>query len=470
MSDPWETRLGLLRLGAQWLTVVLATILLFMPGLLWVPDPVGNAKIIKRDLIVAVSAPHFREDEYTLDPWHYPATLLTRSTIPTLLGFTLFLTFLLLDALHRLWRHIRKRKLYGATPLLTFAGLRARTLWLLLLFLFLFTAVMMAGAKKGDRYLLPAFPIFDLLAVSGLWMFVTRLAPRVRIRTVAIAVGTLVIVPLLQGLVRLGPYTLAHYNRLFPPNLSEELGWGEGLDREATFMNGLPDDDRVAVASWYHPELQAFVRRQVFHLNAHEQLRIGYVVLYRNMFGRPQGHPANDFLDEYFKKQTPVYTAFVNGLPYALVYRRPAYTDLVGELVPGRTVVAELPSSEAPITGLEAFVVTYSGKADRGELVLRLRETFAGPDLRVVRRALSADDDNRWVRFSFPPLEARQAPLVALISAEGTRPGAAPSIRVASSDADAPRYGVARSPAEVPQALDSRRGAGRLGIRLIYGE
>ena len=131
VSDPWETRLGLLRLGAQWLTVVLATILLFMPGLLWVPDPVGNAKIIKRDLIVAVSAPHFREDEYTLDPWYYPATLLTRSTIPTLLGFTLFLTFLLLDALHRLWRHIRKRKLYGATPLLTFAGLRARTLWLM---------------------------------------------------------------------------------------------------------------------------------------------------------------------------------------------------------------------------------------------------------------------------------------------------------------------------------------------------
>ena len=93
------------------------------------------------------------------------------------------------------------------------------------------------------------------------------------------------------------PYAISYSNPLFPDNLSQELGWGEGLEQVGAWLSDTEPD--AVVASWYPEELGAYTAAQVAHINAHEQTQVRYVVLYRNMFGRAPDHPANNFIDEY---------------------------------------------------------------------------------------------------------------------------------------------------------------------------
>ncbi|MDP3685411.1 MAG: phospholipid carrier-dependent glycosyltransferase, partial [bacterium] len=437
----------------QWGIIMAATVLVLWPGLLWVPDPVGNVKIVKRDLVVAISTPHHMADAYSINPWQYPKTLLARTTIPALIGFAVFLPLFLLA-----------RK----SPRANLAGVSRRTLGLLLAFIVLFTVAMTLGAKKGDRYLLPVFPIVDFLGVIGLFTLVSRLRPRWAEAKAATTVLLLVVVPLVAELFLLGPYALAYYNRLFPPNFSQELGWGEGLDQVAGYLNGLDDRDKIAVASWYPEELKALVRRPVLPVNAREQLRVGYVVLYRNMFGRPANHPANDFIDEYYRQRTPVFTALVNGLPYAWVYQQPTYTEVLGELTEESLVVAELPTFAGTFHGVEALVATYFGRADQGTLVLRLLRAKDGTEIRVSRVPVRGAADNQWMRFPFEPLvvQDREA-FVAVMTAEGTREGGAPTLRWAPREKTASRFGIGKRGEDLHDVLNQHQSSGLLGLRLM---
>ncbi len=419
-----------LRRLARWFLVVLATTLVLWPGLLWVPDPVGNIKIVKRDLVVAVSTPHNMLDDYSVSLGHYPATLLTRTTVPTLVGFLLFL-FLLARAT----RDRVRGKARGVThdPFLDL-----RPLWLLTAFIALFMVAMTFGAKKGDRYLLPVFPILDILSVVGMAGAVAWLRPPWPERLRGALVAALMVIPLGLELARLGPYALAHYNPLFPHIFWLELGWGEGLDQVAAYFQGLPDGGKIGVASWYSEELRALMPgRPVYPLTAHEQIPIGYVVLYRNMLGRPPSHPANDFLEEYLERQTPVHTVRINGLPYAWVFQRPVYSAIVGELLPGKTVSADL-AFTGSLTGIDAYVATYSRTASAGALVVRVRAERDGPDLRSARVPVNPEADNTWVHFAFEPLVRAEGarPLIILVSAEGARAGNAPTVRYAPLDRD----------------------------------
>lgn len=449
----WRERLRHL---LQWISIASATALVLLPGLLWVPDPVGNVKIVKRDVLFAVAKPHYTEDAYALKPWVYPATLISRTTLPTLAGFLALLALVARPP--------------GARPAATAPAFRPdrRAAGVLLFYLVLFMAGMTLGAKKGDRYLLPIFPVLDLLAVAGLGTLVTTLLPAWPTRRVFPVTAAVVLVPLAVQLVRLGPYQLAHYNWPFPPNLSQELGWGEGLDLVAAYLNRQEDRPRARVASWYKDELRPFVDRPVEGLTHHEDLRVGYVVLYRNMFGRPAGHLANDFLDEYYRRQSPVHTVFVHGLPYAWVYAKPAFSDVIGEMSPGRRVVTRLPLEGGRLRGLEVLLATYAGRANQGDLVVRVRKQILGPDLARARVPIDPAGDNRWVRALFDvPLPAlANQEFVFIIETEGTARGKAPTVRVAPSERDAPPFAVVEE-LRTPDLLDHQPSRGLLGVRLL---
>jgi len=458
-----------IRLFAQWLTFLVVSALLLWPGLLWVPDPVGNIKIVKRDLEVAVSTPHHRTDAYSVSFGHYPKALLSRTTIPTLLGSIIAVLLLLLRP-SVLSRFRRESPVRVHSPLLTPAVRRPLTF--LVLFVTAFILLMTVGAKKGDRYILPVFPVIDLLAAWGTAAAVHALRPRWAIHRAAALAGVLLLPPLLVEVVRLGPYTLAHYNPLFPPNFSQELGWGEGLDQVAEFLNGQNDGDRVSAASWYPEELGALVRRPVLHLNGHGEVHVGYVVLYRNMFGRPPGHPAREFLETYYAQQTPAFTAVVNGLPYAWVYRRSAFLGVVGELRPGTILEAELPVARGTIRAVEVFLATYQGRANSGELVVRLRDARSAPVRRVGRLPVQSTADNQWVAV---PLNASLAvpaarTLLVEVTTSGTARGRAPTIRTAPEEREAPLFWMSQPVSGPGREEATRRGAGRVGIRAVLSD
>ncbi|TSC63094.1 MAG: glycosyltransferase, partial [Parcubacteria group bacterium Gr01-1014_106] len=128
------------RLYGQWIVVMGATILLLWPGILWVPDPIGNVKTVRRDVEVAVTTSHNTSDVYSDVLLHYPRTILTRTTIPTLVGVAIF---------------VGMAVFFRRAVLPNVSGMPYRTLLFLGAYVVLFTIGMTFGSKKGDRYLLP---------------------------------------------------------------------------------------------------------------------------------------------------------------------------------------------------------------------------------------------------------------------------------------------------------------------------
>lgn len=377
-----------------WLLIIAVLFIAAWPAMVWVPDITGNALVLKRDYVVATTTPHDISESFSTNLWHYPATLLTR-TEPLVLALSVVLVGWVG---WKTWRRREDNRLSG----------------LLVAYVFFFIVMMTLGAKKGDRYILPAAPVMDIVAVLGLQALL-------RGRKFVIAASILVLVSA-GTVIYYHPYALAYSNPLFPNNLSQELGWGEGLEQVGVWLNQQPGKNKAA--SWYPDELGYFTNADVVHINAHEQPAVRYIVLYHNMFGRPVEHPANNFIDEYYKKWKPVFVAHVAQKEYAWVYEKPVFDHVAGELAPGK-IVSQTISVRAPrLAGLEVLAATYSGRAKQGELVVSV------PGLHEWRVPVSTVNDTGWTRLLLPtPVEMAGLELRVNVSAVGTVIGNAPTIR-----------------------------------------
>ncbi len=389
-----------------WLLIIIVLFVLLWPAMLWVPDKTGNARVLKRDYMVAATTPHDISESFSTNLWHYPATLITR-TEPAVLLLCLVLVGLLIRPLPRRF-----------APVLPLRKGEKKIEWLLAAYVFFFIVMMTIGAKKGDRYILPIAPVMDIVAVLGL-------AALLRGRKFIIAASILVLVSA-GTVIYHHPYALAYSNPFFPNNLSQELGWGEGLEQVGAWLNQQAGKSKVA--SWYPDELGYFTEAAVVHINAHEQPAVRYIVLYHNMFGRPVEHPANNFIDEYYKKWKPVFVAHVAQKEYAWVYEKPVFDKNVGELTSGR-VVRQTISVRAPqFIGLEVLAATYTGRATEGELVVSMK------DLHEWRVPVSKLNDTGWTQLLLPrPVELAGQELTVTFSGAGTNFGNAPTIRSGTS-------------------------------------
>ena len=164
--------------------------------------------------------------------YFYPLTYLWRITPWVLLG-------LLLALLGLLWFRLPSRKSHAVLALMTFG--------------FLFTVVVSVGTKKFDRYLLPIYPVLDLVAASGwVWaacwvrnLLATR-GQRVRLSKWRLLPLSLVGMAQMATAFSTFPYYLSYYNPLMggaakAPDIMM-IGWGEGLDQAARYLNAKPDE------------------------------------------------------------------------------------------------------------------------------------------------------------------------------------------------------------------------------------
>ncbi len=151
----------------------------------------------------------------------------------------------------------------------------------LLAFVLWFGIVLTLGAKKFDRYLLPIFPAVDLLAAWG-WMVALRwTAARLRARGGAwrslaasgAAMGGAALLVAIQAWAALAsqPSYLTAYNPLAGGIRAAAhilpVGWGEGLDEAAAYLDNLPGAKDGRVAAWYGKNVfAAFYRGTSFDL------------------------------------------------------------------------------------------------------------------------------------------------------------------------------------------------------------
>lgn len=246
----------------------------------------------------------------------YPVNYFWRATPPTLLGLALLVIALLLP---------RKFPLTQAQRL---------TALHLGLFAILFTVFITFGAKKFDRYLLPVFAPLDLLAALGWFAILLVIQPETAARPNWRRLGIIALLSLIvvfQGISALStyPYYFDYFNPLAGGSARAPqvmmIGWGEGLDQAARYLNAKPQAEKLRVAAWY-PEgpfsyfFKGITLRDDLPSDPTELPKTDYVVLYYHQWQRQL--PSREFL-AYFDAQTPEKIIYIDGLEYARIYRLP---------------------------------------------------------------------------------------------------------------------------------------------------
>lgn len=202
----------------------------------------------------------------------------------------------------------------------------------LVLYIILFTVQMSMGKKAFDRYLLPIFPIVDILAAAGIYCTLKTLCSKLqrslegnRRRLYSfnnIMFGfALIACIIIQSslLIPIAPYYHSYFNPVTiggPTHATEILlvGWGEGNDLAAKHLNNKPDPENLIVACQYNGFAEYFKGKSV---NMKSASSADYIVFYVSMVQRHKDWE----LWNQFKNKEPEKIIKINGIEYCWIYR-----------------------------------------------------------------------------------------------------------------------------------------------------
>lgn len=208
---------------------------------------------------------------------------------------------------------------------------RGQAIIILFLYAFLFGLLVTAGGKKQDRYILPAFPALGALAGLGWTWLIEEIQLRwIRLRSAGgLALSALIILGQMAFVLPYHPYYFTYYNPALGGGKAATraivVGWGEGLDQAARWLNSLPDAQDLDVVSWYSTTFEPFFQGHAIYKLEEEKisrspkpgLAADYVVLYINQVQRQL--PSAGAL-QFFESKPPVHTVTLRGIDYAWVY------------------------------------------------------------------------------------------------------------------------------------------------------
>jgi hypothetical protein len=209
---------------------------------------------------------------------------------------------------------------------------------LLFMFPFFFALALSLGHITVTRYVTTVFPFLDLIAAIG-WVAVLsgfldwlkgRFGHRATKGWQVILVGLLVASQILL-VVQTHPYYWAYYNPLLGGAkravASVDVGYGEGLDQAARYLEAKPDASDLSILSWYGTgpfsyyfsgEVQDMLIRSSWgYSNAKRLAESDYVVTYVFQWQRGMTKELIDVLN----RVEPEHTVILNGAEYAKVYK-----------------------------------------------------------------------------------------------------------------------------------------------------
>ena len=298
----------------------------------------------------------------------------------------------------------RRRQLF-ASPLVR----RAATA--LLLFALVFVLGMSVGAKKFDRYILPAFLALDVMAALGWWAIGQRIAAwrgatgkRATQWTTGIAVAGLLTLHALFAAIHF-PYYLTYFNPLTGGSANAPkvliIGWGEGLNEAGHWLNQQPDAADLRTAAWYNDgPFSYYFKGQATNLGSGSVmawLDTDYAVTYVNQWQRQIPSPE---AVAWFDAQTHVHTVTFRGLELARIY------DLRGAPLPA---FVDIPKENAADFGEQIRLLAYTvepihvrpGAASQVTLYEQARAPME-LNYNVLLRAVGADGAEIWRNEGWP--------------------------------------------------------------------
>jgi hypothetical protein len=190
---------------------------------------------------------------------------------------------------------------------------------------------MSLSAKKGDRYLVPIYPMLDVLAALALAALLAWLGRRWRPlagKGWQLAIALVLIALMALFWLPLAPYYGAYFNPLLGGGKTATwafpFGQGEGLDLAAEYLNQKEQAEYLRVASFYPEEFAIYFDGQVVSLRRKEWSKTwlfsDYVVFYVSQVQREL--PDAELVD-FFKGREPEYTARIGDVDFAWVYKSP---------------------------------------------------------------------------------------------------------------------------------------------------
>lgn len=243
----------------------------------------------------------------------YPVVILMRSTPLTLIFSLICLGFVIYKA--------SKHEFKTQEILLAF----------LVLYIVLFTVQMSIGKKAFDRYLLPIFPIVDILAAAGICYTMKALCSKLqgslqenrgRIYSFGNMIFGLALLAciIIQSslLIPITPYYHSYFNPVAlggPTHATEILlvGWGEGNDLAAEYLNNKPGAENLTVAYQYPGFAEYFKGKSVGMGSAPSA---DYIVFY---VGAVQRHHNRGLWNQYNDKE-PEKIIRINEIDYCWIY------------------------------------------------------------------------------------------------------------------------------------------------------
>lgn len=382
-----------------WGVVATATFALLWPAM-WV-DPLGSLLRMSTEMEAYVEGhvnPNFFLGAPTGNPglFFYPVALFFRITPAVFIGVVAAVVF-----------YVQRNWVFAETR-------TRRTIRALALFALIFIVAMTLPAKKFDRYILPAFLALDVIAAVG-WLALVQLPWRTgapawqqRLRVVppmAVLLGVAAF--LLHGLftVLTYPYYLTYYNPLAGGSRTAPavlfVGWGEGLDEAARWINEQPDAESLRVAAWYADgPFSYFSRSQAVPMGYSSPLSwldTDYAVTYVNQWQRQIPSPE---AVAWFEAQTPAHEVRSDGLTLARVY------DLRETLLPPFIDLNTAPAADfgaaIRLIGIDLPTATL---APGGEQLVTLYVQALAPmtvNYNVLARLVAADGSEVWREEGWP--------------------------------------------------------------------
>jgi len=243
----------------------------------------------------------------------------------------------------------------------------------LLVYIVVYIAIASLVSRRGDRYILPVYFSSGMLAALALWWvasYVPGLFRKVNITSMQI-LGVAVAWQMLFVLLY-HPYYLSYFNPLLGGYRTApywiNVGWGEGLDRAAGYLNHITGSEKPPVASWYSKQFAPFYRGPTADLSSESAALTGdYTVFYINQVQR--GFPSSEILT-YFQQRDPLGIIKIGGIPYVWIYEGPVvsqsppenYDFPAGVLLGGgaRLIGLDIPQTTLPV---DAYAFTPKEKA-----------------------------------------------------------------------------------------------------------
>ncbi len=226
--------------------------------------------------------------------------------------------------------------------------------WTMVLYCLLYTAAITWGSHKQDRFLMNIFPLLNILAALSYVNFFSSLKKNLRKNTLDLSKegrqnssihqgvfqkkrptlwGSRLALSIFLGLqlftvLPFHPYYFSYFNPLVgggpvATNLTR-IGWGEGMNEVADYLNTLENPDQLAVATRFTKYLLGF---QGENINLHYGTgweRADKIVFYIQQAQRLQ-HPTPGIIRYFQKHVEPEKIITIDRIDYAWIYPNPIH-------------------------------------------------------------------------------------------------------------------------------------------------